>query len=94
MFSILLTSPQAADKFPDVDNYHGRWPVTDLIKMRLKNTSSKHRKLMQKMAAGRFVGGDTSTRKKKAAHIKLKVQHSVYVGLSSTDSLYHCPVFQ
>jgi hypothetical protein len=44
---------QAADKFPEVDNYSCRWPVTDLMKMHLKNTSSKHRKLEYKVAAGR-----------------------------------------
>jgi len=49
----LLTCYQVADKFPDVDNYSGRWPVMDLMKLRLKNTSSKHRKLAQKVVAGK-----------------------------------------
>ena len=35
-----------------------RWPVTDLIKMRLKNTSSKHKKLLEKVAMGKFGGQD------------------------------------
>jgi hypothetical protein len=42
------------EKFPDVDNYSGRWPVTDLMKMHLKNTSTKHRCAVQKVAAGKF----------------------------------------
>lgn len=72
---------QTADKFPDVDGYCGRWPVTDLIKMRLKNTSSKHRKLLERMAAGKIGGQDMGVRlkskkpkkSKKVARTKSKV---------------------
>jgi hypothetical protein len=56
---------QAAKKFPDVDQYHGRWPVADLIKMHLKNTSSKYRKRVQKMAAGKSVDAGVSNQRGK-----------------------------
>jgi hypothetical protein len=52
----LFTGVQVANKFPDVDDYCGHWPVTDLIKMRLKNTSSKHSKLLEKVVVEK-VGG-------------------------------------
>jgi hypothetical protein len=69
---------QAAKKFPDVDQYHGRWPVADLIKMHLKNTSSKYRKRVQKMAAGKSVDAGVSIKPKgkggkKVGNQKLKV---------------------
>jgi hypothetical protein len=69
--SALFMSAQTADRFPDVNNYHDRWPVTDLIKMHLKNTSSKHRKHVQRMAAGKYAGGDMGIKLKKAAHSKV-----------------------
>lgn len=72
--TFMFTGAQAADKFPDVDNYRNRWPVTDLIKMRLKNTSSRHRKLLQKMAAGKSGGKEMGVRlKSKVAHKQSKV---------------------
>jgi hypothetical protein len=69
---------QAAKKFPDVDQYHGCWPVTDLIKMHLKNISSKYQKCMQKMAVGKSVDAGVSIklkgkRGKKVVNQKSKV---------------------
>ena len=76
---------QAADKFPDVDNYRGRWPVIDLIKLRLKNTSSKYRKQTHKIVTGRFIAGDTSVKlkAKKVKHKQSKV-HYTYTRLNSS----------
>jgi len=36
-----LNLPQALSAAPDLDNYKARWPLTDMIKMRLKATSRK-----------------------------------------------------
>jgi hypothetical protein len=76
LYWFLFTGVQTADKFPDVDGYCGHWPVTDLIKMHLKNTSSKHRKLLEKMTAGKIGGQDMGVRlksKKVARKKKSKV---------------------
>lgn len=73
---------QAADKFPDVNGYCNRWPVTDLIKMRLKNTSSKHRKLLEKMTAGKFSKHDmmgVKHKSKRVARTKPKVLILIYI---------------
>jgi hypothetical protein len=55
---------QAADKFPDIDNYSGHWPVTDIIKFRLKSTSSQHRKVARKVVVGK--SGNKESGKKKS----------------------------
>jgi hypothetical protein len=68
---ILTYAIQAANKFPDIDNYCGRWPVTDLIKLHLKNTSSKHRKLAVRVTAGNSEERNAKM-KSKRRHIKLK----------------------
>lgn len=37
-------SSQAAKKFPQLDSYEDYWPVTDLLKMRLKQTAEQTRR--------------------------------------------------
>lgn len=44
---------QAMAAFPDLENYSNAWPVTDIIMMRLKYTSSWARLREIEMAAGR-----------------------------------------
>ena len=86
ILSLFFTTTQAADKFPDVDNYRGRWPVVDLIKLRLKNMSSKYRKQTSyKIALGKPVAGDTSVKlkAKKVKHKQSKV-HYTYTWLNSS----------
>ena len=75
---------QVADKFPDVDDYCGHWPVTDLMKMSLKATSSRHRKLLEKMTAGKISEQDMGVRlkskkSKKVARTKSKVIILIYI---------------
>ena len=69
---------QAAKKFRDVDQYHGHWPVTDLIKMHLKNTSSKYQKCMQKMAAGKSVDAGVSIKLKGKRGKRLRTKSQRY----------------
>ena len=56
---------QAADKFPDIENYSGRWPVTDIMKLRLKSTSSQHRKVTRKVVVGKSDSKELSRKKSK-----------------------------
>ena len=44
---------KAIAKFPDLENYARCWPVTDLVMMRLKYTSSRARRQEMEMAAGK-----------------------------------------
>ena len=41
--------------FPDLENYSGAWPVTDIIMMCLKYTSSRAQRREIEMAAGRHM---------------------------------------
>jgi hypothetical protein len=38
---------QVVEDFPVLERYVGHWPVTDLIKMRLKSTSTLQRRKIQ-----------------------------------------------
>jgi hypothetical protein len=40
---LILTSLKALGHFPELADYHGSWPVGDMIQMQLKNTSAKAR---------------------------------------------------
>lgn len=43
---------KAVDKFPELKNHQNCWPVTDIIMMRLKYTSSRAQRQEMMMAAG------------------------------------------
>lgn len=45
--------PQAQGTFPDLENYSNCWPVSDIVMMRLKYTSSRARRQETEMAAGK-----------------------------------------
>ncbi|KAI6162922.1 hypothetical protein EDD17DRAFT_1756951 [Pisolithus thermaeus] len=53
---------KAMDAFPDLENYSNCWPVTDMIMMRLKYTSSRARRQEIEMAAGKGMGKGKKTR--------------------------------
>jgi hypothetical protein len=42
---------QALAEFPELDKFEDQWPVKDLIKMRLKYTSSLEKGILRKKAA-------------------------------------------
>ncbi|KAI6146003.1 hypothetical protein BKA82DRAFT_33601 [Pisolithus tinctorius] len=48
-----LVRNKAVAAFPDLDNYANAWPVSDMIMMRLKYTSSRARRQEVEMAAGK-----------------------------------------
>lgn len=45
-----LTLYQAVEAFPRLNEYDGCWPVGDMILLRLKNTSAKHRRAQREQA--------------------------------------------
>ena len=44
-FTVYLLPRQTQVKFPELEQYAQCWPVTDLIRMRLKYTSGRERRL-------------------------------------------------
>ncbi|KAI5993440.1 hypothetical protein EDD15DRAFT_2367177 [Pisolithus albus] len=48
-----LVRDKATAAFPDLENYTHVWPVTDMVMMRLKYTSSRARRREVEMAAGK-----------------------------------------
>lgn len=41
VFYQLMAIKQAAEQFPDLESYHDKWPVNDILRLCLKNTSVK-----------------------------------------------------
>ncbi|KIJ59116.1 hypothetical protein HYDPIDRAFT_33512 [Hydnomerulius pinastri MD-312] len=50
---IKVVRDKVMDAFPDLENYSNGWPVTDMIMMYLKYTSSRTRRQELEMAAGK-----------------------------------------
>ncbi|KAF8881265.1 hypothetical protein BD779DRAFT_1675566 [Infundibulicybe gibba] len=50
-----LVRNKATERFPELNSYVGGWPALDLVKMRLKYTSSAARRKVQQMALGNSI---------------------------------------
>ncbi|KIJ31077.1 hypothetical protein M422DRAFT_70921 [Sphaerobolus stellatus SS14] len=52
---IHIVRDSATEKFPKLNEYEGVWPAIDIIKMRLKYTSTPKRRVEERAALGRRV---------------------------------------
>lgn len=46
---------QAAEQFPDLEYYRDKWPVDDILRLRLKNTSAKWKRRERQKAAAQVL---------------------------------------
>jgi hypothetical protein len=68
---------QVIESFPELRDYVDGWPVLDLIKMRLKYTSTRERRREEKMAAGRNMKeGERSSKVRVFCTVCSKFTHS------------------
>ncbi|KIJ29386.1 hypothetical protein M422DRAFT_71204 [Sphaerobolus stellatus SS14] len=52
---IHIVRDSATEKFPKLNEYEGAWPAIDIIKMRLKYTSTRKRRVEERAALGKRV---------------------------------------
>ena len=79
---IFSTSLQTQMKFPQLENYVQCWPVTDLIRMRLKYTSARERR-MKAFRVAEDIAEVASLTASKAPSLVKAIGKTKYVFLSS-----------
>lgn len=55
LFHSLINFKQAAEQFPYLEHYRDLWPVDDILRLCLKNTSAKQRRQERQKAAAQVL---------------------------------------